>query len=78
MPLYFLDVVAGDVRHEDPDGTEHESVHQARDEAHVAIRELVANDIRAGRRLDLQRRIEIRDQTGGVSACVYFSDAIPL
>ena len=77
MPLYFLDVVSGDVRHEDPDGSDHDSVDRARDEAHLAIREVVANDIREGRRLDLQRRIEIRDHTGVLDS-VYFSDAINL
>jgi hypothetical protein len=78
MPLYFLDVVAGDVRHEDPDGTDLDSVDQARREALLAIREIVANDIREGRRLGLDRRIDIRDGNGKVIAIVGFADATPL
>jgi hypothetical protein len=78
MPLFFLDVVTGDNRLEDPDGGEHGNVGSAQDEACVAIRELVANDIREGRRLGLERRIDIRDRHGEVVACVEFADAVPL
>jgi hypothetical protein len=49
----------------------------AQAEACLAIRELVANDIREGRRLGLDRRIDIRDRAGNVVATVDFSDAVP-
>jgi hypothetical protein len=77
MPLFFLDVVTGDNRLEDPDGGEHGNVGLAQAEACLAIRELVANDIREGRRLGLDRRIDIRDRAGNVVATVDFSDAVP-
>jgi hypothetical protein len=77
MPLYFLDVITGDSCLEDPDGGVHETVGLAQAEACLAIRELVANDIREGRRLGLDRRIDIRDRAGNVVATVEFADAVP-
>ena len=78
MPQYFLDVVTDSKCVEDPDGEDFVSVDLARTEARLAIRELVANDIREGRRLRLERRIDIRDERGDVVATVAFSDAVPL
>jgi hypothetical protein len=76
MPLYFLDVIAGNGCLEDPDGSDLESVDLAQAQARLAIRELVANDIREGRRLRLERRIDIRDERGQIVASVAFSDAV--
>jgi hypothetical protein len=78
MPLFFLDVVTGENRLEDPDGGEHADVGLAQAEARLAIRDLVANDIREGRRLGLERRIDIRDEQGEIVACVEFADAVTL
>jgi hypothetical protein len=76
MPLFFLDVITGNGRLEDPDGSNLESVDLAQAQARLAIRELVANDIREGRQLGLDRRIDIRDQHGQIIASVAFSDAV--
>jgi hypothetical protein len=76
MPTYFLDVVTGNKCLEDPDGEDLESVDLARAGASAAIRELVANDIREGRRLALERRVDIRDEHGTVVAGVEFSEAV--
>ena len=78
MPQFFLDVVTDTKCLEDPDGEHLGSVDLARAEAYLAIRELVANDIREGRRLGLERRIDIRDELGKVVASVSFADAVPL
>jgi hypothetical protein len=78
MPHFFLDVVTDNRCLEDPDGEHLGSVDLARAEARLAIRELVANDIREGRRLGLERRIDIRDEQGRVVASVAFSDAVPM
>ena len=78
MALFFLDVVTADNRFEDPDGGEHENLNLAQAEARLAIRELVANDIREGRRIGLDRRIDIRDGDGNIVANIDFSDVVPL
>jgi hypothetical protein len=76
MPLYFLDVVGGESRLEDPEGGHLDSIEAAYAETRDAILEMVANDVREGKRLGLERRIEIRDEQGKVIAIVAFGDVV--
>jgi hypothetical protein len=50
----------------------------ARDEAKTAIRELVADAVRASRALQLFRHIQIADEDGLILAEVQFVDAVNL
>lgn len=76
MPMYFLDVVADGKRAEDLEGEDYSSVEDARAEARLAIREIVGNDVREGKRLGLERRIDIRDAQGQIVASIAFTDVV--
>jgi hypothetical protein len=77
MPHYFLHVVSGEERTEDPDGAEFADLAAAKLEALESARELISQSVLAGLPLGLARRFEIEDADGRALACVPFAEAIP-
>jgi Domain of unknown function (DUF6894) len=76
MPRYFLHVVNGDDRTEDPDGAEFVDLAAAKREAIECARELVSRLVLAGSPLVLGRHFQIANKDGQVVARVSFGDAI--
>lgn len=72
MPRYFFTIVDG-VELEDPEGSEHETVGSAIEEARLMAREIMADGIRGG--LDRRRwSIRIVKGDGEIVALVPFAD----
>jgi hypothetical protein len=77
MAIFYLDLIEGDQRVEDPEGQDFRSVEAAIAEARLSAREIVAYDLREGRPLGLHRLFEVRDEVGAVAARVTFEEAMP-
>lgn len=77
MQRYFLDLVEGEERIEDPDGQTFPDLQSAKDEAVLSARDVIVNDLRDGRPLGLHRTVEIRDEVGAIVAVISFATAIP-
>lgn len=75
LTRYFFHIRDGDVLIEDPDGSDFVSVEEARAEAILSARDLLAERLRSGGVLDGQT-IEITDLNGTVVAIVPLRDAI--
>lgn len=73
---YYLHMRRGEELIEDPDGEEFADLGAAREAAIWSARELMADRLRRGRRMDGQT-FEIHDETGSLVATVPFKDAIP-
>jgi len=65
MNRYFFDVIDDDVVAEDPEGAEFPDLDAVREEALGAARELLCEDVEAGRPVD-RRYIQVRDASGQV------------
>jgi hypothetical protein len=62
---------------QDPDGQELADLAAARQEAAAAARDLMAESLRAGRPLGLDRAMVVADENGGHVAEVSFEAALP-
>ena len=72
----FFDIVSETSSTPDPEGALFASLACARAEAILTIRELVGADLRACRKLDEHRWLEIRDPQGAMLAALPFADAL--
>lgn len=77
MPRYYLNI-RWDGQNEDLDGEEFEDLAQAREEAVISIREIVADDVRNGKGLFLSRRLVILDADRKLVEEIKFADVLPL
>ncbi len=78
MPRYFLHVKSdGSDLLQDPDGQELDDLAAAKQEAIEAARELMAEDLRNGQALGLDRIMLIADEAGNILLEVSFKDALP-
>ena len=77
MPVYFLHIRRGKDVVVDEEGVELPDLQAAREEALASVRDIVAEDVRTQRPVDLRDRIEITDAQGRVLLNVAFSEAIP-
>ena len=75
MTRYFFHIRDGDILIEDPDGADFQNVAEARAEAILSARDLLAERLRTGGILDGQT-IEITTSDGLVVAVVPLKDAI--
>jgi hypothetical protein len=76
MPHYFLDVRNGSDLLEDQDGQELGDLAAARQEALEAARELMAEDLRNGAPLCLDRVMVLADEKGHVGSEIPFGSAL--
>ena len=75
MPRFYLHVREGDTLLKDPDGREFCSLDEARTEAVLSARELMAAKVLAGRKAN-HSRFEIVDANDNVVSLVWFEEAI--
>ena len=75
MPRFYFNIIDGQKRIEDPDGSELADLDAARAEALQSARHLLADKVRDGHIVDGQK-FEIRDANGAVLATIPFRDAI--
>ncbi len=75
MPRYFFDIVDDDGVTRDPEGSELSSPALAMDEARATAREMLADSLRAGRRIDA-RRFDITNESGQVVGTLAFRDLL--
>lgn len=77
MPLFFFHI-EGEVRFPDEEGSVLSDVWAARRAALVGAREIAAEDLKQGKGLSLDDRIEIEDESGQIVAVVTFREALGL
>lgn len=77
MPRFYL-TVCNDARAIDDEGEELPDLEAATSRAVQGARELIAEDILAGRPISRRHCIEILDAEGAVLHTVYFTDVIQL
>jgi hypothetical protein len=77
MSHYFFHIQDGSNVLEDPDGQECNNLADAQSEAIASARELMAEDLRAGKPLGLHRAIVIANENGAVLTEVSFQAALP-
>jgi hypothetical protein len=75
VPKFYFHLREGDILIEDPEGVEVVSLDAARFEAREAVRENIAEHLKAGQQLTL-RGIEISDELGRPLAKVTILDAL--
>jgi hypothetical protein len=75
MPRFFLHVRDGEKLFKDGEGQEFPSLAEARTEAVLSARELMAALMVAGRQPD-QSRLEVADDSGAVMLVMPFEDAL--
>jgi len=75
MPRFFFNVREGDKLIDDIEGGDYPSLAEARAEAVLSARELMANDILAGRKPS-GSRFEIGDDSGQIVLIMPFEEAI--
>jgi hypothetical protein len=75
MPHFYLHLREGDRLLKDPDGREFRSLDEARAEALLSARELMAAKVLAGRKPN-HSRFEIADASDNVVQTVWFEEAI--
>src|SRR5262247_3149384 len=66
--LYLFNVVMGKGEIEDPEGSEFSCLDDARAEARQVARDLAAEELRQGRPVEADWRIDITDQFGSVQS----------
>lgn len=77
MPLYYLNIRDGSHLIEDPEGSDHSNLEQARDEAIRSARQILAERVLADEVIDGQV-FEITDETGAVKATVPLKSVLKL
>ena len=77
MPRYFLHIQTGSEVLEDPEGQDFDDLSAAEREAAAAACDLMAEALKAGRPLGLQRNMLIIDEAGQTISRVAFSAALP-
>jgi hypothetical protein len=77
MPRFFFHIADGD-RFPDEEGVVLSDVTAAVQVASVGARDIVAEDLKQGKGLSLNDRIEIHDESGHVVAVVTFREAVGL
>lgn len=77
MPVFYLNVVDGELGVRDPEGADLLDVAAAVDLAIASAREIMADRLRAGKPLGLKQRFDIEDENGSPVASVTFADALP-
>jgi hypothetical protein len=75
MPKYFLHIVSGEERTEDPDGSELINIDEAKLEAVHCARDLMACALRDGARMGLHKSFSIESDGGELLASVAFLEA---
>lgn len=75
MAKFYLHILDGDSRTEDLEGSEHEDLASAREEARKSAIDLVCDSLRAGQGLGLQRSIIIADERGRILQKIPFAVA---
>jgi|TARA_R100000501_G_scaffold17610_2_gene33063 hypothetical protein len=78
MPRFYLNLRSGDDYIPDQEGSEVADLAAARMEAINAVRDLVAADIRLGKRLNLSDAVEIDDQEGRLVLIMLFREAVSI
>jgi hypothetical protein len=77
MPRYFFRVHDGDeVFDDDGDGEQHADLAAAREAALVSAREILSEAALSGKAASLNKRIEVRDETGSTIYTVSVGRAI--
>ena len=76
MPRFYLHVWKDDIFVEDPDGGDFLTVEAARDEALVAAREIMSEQVRLGELPEPTDRFEITDNDGHLVLTVSFYEAL--
>jgi hypothetical protein len=74
--LYLFNVVMGKGEIEDPEGSEFSSLDDARAEAKQIARDLAAEELRQGRPVEADWRVDVTDQFGSVQAVVMFQSIL--
>jgi hypothetical protein len=74
MPRYYFDL-RDDIDVDDPEGRVLPDVDSALVHAKKEAQEMVVACVAEGRPIDLQHRIQVRDEGGEVKVVVHFSDA---
>jgi hypothetical protein len=75
MPVYFFHVKRSDAVDEDLEGVSFDDLDHAKSSAADTLREMVADDLRAARQIDISG-VDITDATGKVVATVTVGDAV--
>ena len=70
----FFHILANEEKILDQDGHECADLAEARQEASQSARELIADELRAGRPVPLKWRLEIAEAEGGVLATINFAE----
>jgi len=74
--LYLIDIIAGERRIADPEGTEFPDVSAARAQAVQWARDLAAEELRSGKHFPAHWSMEICDRFGNLCASVSFASLI--
>lgn len=73
---YFIHIVTANERIRDPEGAEFDSLASARDEASRSARDLMADELRAGRTLPLGWLVQIEDETERIAFTIKFATLV--
>ena len=77
MPLFYFDVHENGVADRDDDGFEFADLDVAREQAILAIKDAVGDEVAEGKLVDLSTAyIEIRDESGKVVETVRYRDGL--
>lgn len=77
MPRFFLHVRNGSELVEDPDGEEFDTLAAAEREAEAAARDLMAERLRCGLSMDVDREMVISAEDGAIASTIPFRRALP-
>jgi hypothetical protein len=78
MPRYFFDLVASEAPVTDGDGRSFASLADAEQHAIWCAREIIANDVIAGRPIELSSYISVLDEARSEHARIYFKKVISI
>ena len=73
---YFFNLVLGTQRLTDPDGAEYKSLAEAQAEAEQVVRDTAAEELRHGRSIPPDWRVEIADGFGNVHSTALFDGVV--
>jgi hypothetical protein len=73
---YFIHVVTDNERIVDPDGAVFVDLEQAKVEATQSARDLMAEELRCGRRVPVRWRVQIADESGAVVDTIRFASLL--
>jgi len=76
MPLYFFDLYNDETTHDD-EGKELADLLAMRQSTLAEVRHMAAASVQAGQ-LNLDHRVEVRDETGKVVYALRFGDAVSI